>query len=69
MESSADARGPASRLTQDAADKASIVLSLPHQRTPTDPPIMALGGASLKATRCASGLRPALTEPPPSAHA
>ncbi len=51
-ESSADARGPATSRAQDAADKASIVLSLPHQRTPTDPPIMALAGASPKATPC-----------------
>jgi len=42
-ESSADARGPASRSARGAADKTSIVLTLPHQRTPADAPIMALG--------------------------
>ncbi|RNJ50935.1 hypothetical protein D1O30_16440 [Methylocystis hirsuta] len=68
-ESNADARGPASRSAQGAADKTRIVLSLPHQDTPTDPPIMARAGASLKATRYAGGLWPALTEAPPSVHA
>lgn len=44
-------------------------LAPPPSATLATPPSMALAGASLKATRCAGGHRPALTEAPASAHA